>query len=602
METLDLTHPELAKQWHPTKNGVKKPADFKASSKIKVWWVCPITCQMGCLHEWETSIRNRTNGSGCSFCSKPKKKTCIHESIVNTNPDIIKEWHPTKNIISPSEITSSSDRRAWWLCDKITCSYGCKHEWETQVKVRCKQGLGCPHCSKKKWCEHMTIKFTNPELSTQLHPFKNGSLKSSDLVSGSSLKIWWICEKTCPSGCKHEWQTTVNNRTRGDSCPWCSNHKSCEHVSILYTHPDLCKELHPNKNENMNYNTILASSHLKVWWKCDKSCSEGCIHEWEASVSSRTRLNSKCPYCCNQKICVHNSLEYKYPKIASQLHPTKNIISACKINPYSDKKYWWFCEKTCKQGCLHEWEACVNSRVRGLGCPHCSRKGPGRSYCEHVSILYSHPLVVAEWHPTKNIGKSPTQFVFGSHERVWWVCKYNHEWEIPVKSRCIGTRGVGAGCPICVNKTETKLYDYLVKLFPTIKKQLKLESCKNKTYLPFDFCIPELNVIIELDGLQHFKQVSNWQSPEKSIKRDIFKMQKAIKQGYKIIRIFQEDVYKYDESWLEETLLPEIQSEDRSAVFISAEIEGLYDEHIKLFELNEEISPETSDTDTNTIN
>ena len=30
--------------------------------------------------------------------------------------------------------------------------------------------------------------------------------------------------------------------------------------------------------------------------------------------------------------------------------------------------------------------------------------------------------------------------------------------------------------------------------------QFKVEWCKNKTYIPYDFCISEYKIIIELDG------------------------------------------------------------------------------------------------------
>jgi very-short-patch-repair endonuclease len=100
--------------------------------------------------------------------------------------------------------------------------------------------------------------------------------------------------------------------------------------------------------------------------------------------------------------------------------------------------------------------------------------------------------------------------------------------------------------------------------------------------LPFDFCIPELKVIIEMDGAQHFRQISNWLSPEETIKRDVFKMQKAEEYGYKVIRITQEDVYAGGEEWMDANLLPDIVDCDRRHSFIS-EKEGLYARHIELY-------------------
>jgi SAM-dependent methyltransferase len=55
-------------------------------------------------------------------------------------------------------------------------------------------------------------------------------------------------------------------------------------------------------------------------------------------------------------------------------------------------------------------------------------------------------------------------------------------------------------------------------------------------------------IIIELDGAQHFKQVRNWGSPEKQQENDKYKMKMALQNGYSVIRLLQNDVYrkKYD--------------------------------------------------------
>ena len=36
---LQTTNPELAKQWHPTKNGDLKPTNVMANSNKIVWWM-----------------------------------------------------------------------------------------------------------------------------------------------------------------------------------------------------------------------------------------------------------------------------------------------------------------------------------------------------------------------------------------------------------------------------------------------------------------------------------------------------------------------------------------------------------------------------------
>ena len=39
--SLEEYAPDLAKQWHPTKNGDLKPMDVTYGSKKKVWWYLP---------------------------------------------------------------------------------------------------------------------------------------------------------------------------------------------------------------------------------------------------------------------------------------------------------------------------------------------------------------------------------------------------------------------------------------------------------------------------------------------------------------------------------------------------------------------------------
>ena len=70
--------------------------------------------------------------------------------------------------------------------------------------------------------------------------------------------------------------------------------------------------------------------------------------------------------------------------------------------------------------------------------------------------------------------------------------------------------------------------------------------------MPFDFVIEDLNIIIELDGEQHFKQISNWTSPEIQIEKDKYKLKCANENGFSIIRLLQNDVSKDKFNWKEE--------------------------------------------------
>jgi very-short-patch-repair endonuclease len=216
---LSETHPELVREWHPTKNGNKNPSEYTSSSDSKIMWICPHTCLEGCLHEFEATIGNRAkNGSGCPYCSR--RKICIHQSIVHTHPEIAKEFHPTKNgDIKVEEIAYGSKKKIWWLCVN-KCSEGCLHEYECAPLNRCginKQN--CPYCCNQQICIHSSIKFTHPEVAKEWHPEKNGDNHPSHYSRGNTTeKFWWICSK------KHEWQAIIKNRCLNSSgCPSCKH-------------------------------------------------------------------------------------------------------------------------------------------------------------------------------------------------------------------------------------------------------------------------------------------------------------------------------------------------------------------------------------------
>lgn len=101
------------------------------------------------------------------------------------------------------------------------------------------------------------------------------------------------------------------------------------------------------------------------------------------------------------------------------------------------------------------------------------------------------------------------------------------------------------------NKTEHKLLNVLKRKY-NVEPQKRFDWCRGEIterHLPFDFLLPDYNIMIELDGPQHFRQISNWKSPEEQQKIDHYKMDKAILHGYTIIRILQEDVCDDKYKW-----------------------------------------------------
>ena len=101
--------------------------------------------------------------------------------------------------------------------------------------------------------------------------------------------------------------------------------------------------------------------------------------------------------------------------------------------------------------------------------------------------------------------------------------------------------------------------------------------------LPFDFLIDDLKILIELDGPQHFKRISNWADPEETMFRDIFKMRCVLDNGYFLIRILQEDVWFNRNDWSNK-LLNNIKKYDEP-ICIFIDNGNMYSAHINKLKL-----------------
>ena len=111
----------------------------------------------------------------------------------------------------------------------------------------------------------------------------------------------------------------------------------------------------------------------------------------------------------------------------------------------------------------------------------------------------------------------------------------------------------GRRCPFCKNKTEEKVYRFLSEHYNT-KYQFIPEWCKNtetNRYSRYDFVLTDYNIIIELDGKQHFEQLMTWEPYEETRKKDVLKMIMANKNNYHVIRVTQKEIWFDSYDWKE---------------------------------------------------
>jgi hypothetical protein len=127
--------------------------------------------------------------------------------------------------------------------------------------------------------------------------------------------------------------------------------------------PEIAKEWDSSKNLDEEPEFYTSGSNQRVWWLCNKG------HSYQATIYDRTKQLKRrgCPYCSGKKLSSKNSAVELYSELFKEWHPTKNQFNKTDVSFGSRKKAWW----KCKNG--HEYEARINHRVSGSGCPYCSR-------------------------------------------------------------------------------------------------------------------------------------------------------------------------------------------------------------------------------------
>ena len=287
--SLTSLFPELTKEWDVDKNNGMMPENFAAYSQVKVWW----KCSKG--HSWQALISSR-NRLGCPFCSGQRTiagENDLESWCMENNPQLLSEWDYEKNEVKPTEISKTSNKKAWWKCSN-------GHSWEAVIANRV-HGTRCPFCftgnntvrrsiSLAMWCKDNKQEHLLNEWDYE----KNSPLTPEDVSKGSHQKVWWKCSAG------HEWEAQVKSRTYNHGCPFCSGTYKKVQVGIndLVTwcgandKQYILDEWDYENNDNLKPEMFTFGSHKRINWKCKNG------HSWNAVIKERTkRKGNMCPYC-----------------------------------------------------------------------------------------------------------------------------------------------------------------------------------------------------------------------------------------------------------------------------------------------------------------
>ncbi len=454
---LATSHPELTKEWHPTKNKDITPDNIKAGSRKKVWWLCK-----ACGREWQASIYSRVKGGGCPHCwhschtSFPEQ--AIFYYIKKIFPDAISRYKAPflgkmeLDIFIPKySIGIEYDGEIWHKQEKEGTE---KRKYNICKKngihlIRFKEGKKRNYSELADECYFVSGKAKNNDLLERCIIYVLNSLDFSyEKLFGNKIFL-----KSYDVNIKRD-EIKIRELYQG---------KIKDSLQDLF--PEVAKEWHPTKNGLLKPEHFYTGSEYSAWWKCSK-----CGYEWQTMIKQRTgKKLHNCPQCSHQTIVAgRNDLATTHPWLAAEWHPTKNgNLTPNEVITGFGKKYWWKCSK-----CGHEWQATiVHRKFSKSGCPLCANKATVTGIND---LKTKFPNIAKEWDYEKNAPLIPEEIHSGSNKKVWWICSIcGKSWQATVSSR---THYNHDGCRSC-NHTLPRL---------RIKPKHKTDDI-NKDQLEFDF-------------------------------------------------------------------------------------------------------------------
>ena len=340
---LSEVHPELVAEWSD-KNLPLTPDRITYGSNKVVWW------KGACGHEWQTSVKARSNGENCPICSGARVIEGVND-LATLKPELADEWSSKNDPLKPTMVTTGSHKKVIWQ-DK----YG--HEWTATVKSRAISGTGCPYCSHNKVLAGFNdLATVLPEVAVEWSD--RNEKKPTEVTAFANSKAWWKCRT-----CGYEWNTLISTRSGGSKCPCCSGYTFIKGKNDLKsTHPQIAEEW-SEKNFPLKPNEVNAKSRKNVWWRCGK-----CGNEWKSVINARVK-GTVCPVCAEREVLAgYNDLATTDSQLLSEWDYEQNKLKPTEVSRTSAKRAWW----KCRHG--HSWSMKINERtILNKGCRICEQE------------------------------------------------------------------------------------------------------------------------------------------------------------------------------------------------------------------------------------
>jgi hypothetical protein len=368
-----------------------------------------------------------------------------------------------------------------------------------------------------------TSEFIEKSIKTHGNKFDYSKVE----YNGSHTKVSIICLE------HGEFYQSPTNHLSGNGCPKCAwQYKRGKYrLTTLETFLTQAKEIHGDKYD---YSKVeWENTYTKITIICP-------IHgEFTQVPQNHIRLKCGCRNCGREiakaKVNKYNT-DYFIEK-AKEIHDDKYDYSKVQCFNATDKV-----EIICL---VHgKFKQNANQHLQGHGCPKCNfdQMAKDRAMGKELFINKAKELFGEKYDYLK------VEYINGQ-KNVCLICPAHGEFEVTPNNHL----SKKSGCPIC---SESKLERELPSILD--KQNVKYERQKRFKWLgrqSLDLYLPEHNVAIECQGIQHFKPVDfagkgeKWanKSFEEIKERDDIKLKKCLDFNIKMIYVIDNEEYLEDE-------------------------------------------------------
>ena len=275
------------------------------------------------------------------------------------------------------------------------------------------------------------------------------------------------------------------------------------------------KDIHGDKYDYSLVDYISAKTKVKI------VCPE---HGVFYQTASDHLCKKGCPKCGGTK----KITQEEFVQRAKEIHGNKYDYSL--VNYKNNKtKVKIICPE-------HEiFEQMPADHLRGVGCP----------FCKGGKIRKKRSITIKKFiEKAKEIHGNKYDYRLVSYKnaktKIKIICPKHGIFEQTPNNHLLS----GRGCPKCrSSRGENKIRNFLQKNNILFEEQKRFKECKDERLLPFDFYLNNENILIEYQGIQHYKDAFGV-GPEKFYKykyHDFLKEEFAKKYGYNLITISYSD-------------------------------------------------------------